>query len=349
MRMAQGRLHDAMSTYERGLEIATGGPIVARGAADMHVGISEVLRQRDDLAGAAQHLQQARDLGEENGLPQNPYRSRVAAAGIRQARGDLTAALELLGEAGRLYFSDFSPEVRPVDALKARVWLNQGRVPEALRWARERGLTAADDLTYVREFEHATLARALVAQGGEDPVRAAIDLTDRLLVAAEAGRRNGSAIDVLIVQALARHASGDLDGAKTALGRAVAIAQPEGYVRIFIDEGSTMVALLKLAAKDRNASSYVRNLLAASTVAGQGETVAAQPFIEALSDRELEVLRLLQSDLDGPDIARELTVSLPTVRTHTSNIYSKLGVTNRRAAVRRAGELGLLSTTSDRA
>ena len=93
----------------------------------------------------------------------------------------------------------------------------------------------------------------------------------------------------------------------------------------------------------------MRNLLAASTVAGQGETVAAQPLIEALSDRELEVLRLLQSDLDGPDIARELTVSLPTVRTHTSNIYSKLGVTNRRAAVRRAGELGLLSTTSDRA
>ena len=99
MRLAQGRLHDAMGTYERGLEIAIRGPIVARGAADMHVGISQILRQRDDLVGATQHLQQARELGDENGLPQNPYRSRVAAAGIRWALGDISGALELLGEA----------------------------------------------------------------------------------------------------------------------------------------------------------------------------------------------------------------------------------------------------------
>ena len=353
MRMAQGRLHDAMGMYERGLEIATRGPIVARGAADMHVGISEILRQRDDLVGATQHLQQARELGDENGLPQNPYRSRVAAAGIRWAHGDVSGALELLGEADRLYFSDFAPDVRPVDAVRARVWLSEGRVPEAQRWAREHGLSAADDLTYVREFEYATLARVLLAQGiadgAEDPIRAAIGLTERLLTAAEAGGRNGSALDILIVQALARHAADDPDGATAALARAIEIAEPEGYVRLFIDEGPSMVALLKLAAKDRNAPGYVRQLLAASTVARPGEGVAAQPLIEPLSERELEVLRLLQSDLDGPSIARELTVSLPTVRTHTSNIYSKLGVTNRRAAVRRAGELGLLSPTSDRA
>jgi LuxR family transcriptional regulator, maltose regulon positive regulatory protein len=353
MRMAQGRLHDAMGMYERGLEIATRGPIVARGAADMHVGISEVLRQRDDLVGGTQHLQQAAELGDENGLPQNPYRSRVAAAGLRWAHGDVSGALDLLGEADRLYFSDFAPDVRPVDAVRARVWLSEGRGPEAQRWAREHGLSAADDLTYVREFEYATLARVLLAQGiadgAEDPVRAAIELTERLLTAAEAGGRNGSALDILIVQALARHAADDPDGATAALARAIEIAEPEGYVRLFIDEGPSMVALLKLAAKDRNAPGYVRQLLAASTVARPGEGVAAQPLIEPLSERELEVLRLLQSDLDGPNIARELTVSLPTVRTHTSNIYSKLGVTNRRAAVRRAGELGLLSPTSDRA
>ena len=205
----------------------------------------------------------------------------------------------------------------------------------------------------MREFEHATLARVLLAQGiadgAEDPIRAAIGLTERLLTAAEAGGRNGSAIDILIVQALARHAADDPDGATAALARAIEIAEPEGYVRLFIDEGPSMVALLKLAAKDRNAPGYVRQLLAASTVARPGEGVAAQPLIEPLSERELEVLRLLQSDLDGPSIARELTVSLPTVRTHTSNIYSKFGVTNRRAAVRRAAELGLLSPTSDRA
>ena len=104
MRMAQGRLHDAMGMYERGLKIATRGPIVARGAADMHVGISEVLRQRDDLVGATQHLRLAAELGDENGLPQNPYRSRVAAAGLRWAQGDLSEALELLGEADRALF-----------------------------------------------------------------------------------------------------------------------------------------------------------------------------------------------------------------------------------------------------
>ncbi len=347
MRIAQGRLHDAMRTYERGLELATRrGPTVLRGAADMHVGISEVLRLRGDLVGATQQLQQAGELGEENGLPQNPYRSRVAAAGIQRALGDLVAALELLDEAGRLYFSDFSPEVRPVDALRARLWLNQGRIPEALGWARERGLSATDDLTYVREFEHATLARVLLAQGihegSSDTIRSAIDLTERLLAAAEAGRRDGSVIDILIAQALARRASDDVAGAKTALDRAVALAEPEGFVRVFVDEGPPMTALLKLAAKDRKASSYVRQLLAASAVSGSGEGLVAEPLIEALSERELDVLRLLQSDLDGPDIAQELTVSLPTVRTHTSNIYSKLGVTNRRAAVRRAGELGLL-------
>ncbi len=347
MRIAQGRLHDAMRIYERGLELATRrGPKMLRGTSDMHVGISDILRQRGDLVGATQQLHRARDLGEDNGLPQNPYRSRVAAAGIQRASGDLDAALELLAEAGRLYFSDFSPEVQPIDALRARVWLSQGRVPEAVGWARERRLSPADDLTYMREFEHATLARVLLAQGirdgSSDIIRSAIDLTERLLAEAEAGRRDGSAIDILIVQALALRASDDLAGARTALDRAMALAEPEGYVRVFVDEGPPMVALLKMAAKDRKATSYVRRLLEASTVSGSGEVLAAEPLIEALSEREMDVLRLLQSDLDGPDIAQELTVSLPTVRTHTSNIYSKLGVTNRRAAVRRAGELGLL-------
>jgi LuxR family maltose regulon positive regulatory protein len=353
IQITQGRLHDAMRTYERGLELAAGGAaVVLRGAADMHVGISEILRERDDLIGATQHLRQARDLGDENGLPQNPYRSRVAAAGIRRAEGAFEAATELLAEAGRLYFSDFSPQVRPVDALEARLWLNQGRLPEALGWAREKGLSAADDLTYVREFEHATVARVLVAQGihegADKTVRAAIDLTEKLLVAADAGRRDGSAIDILIAQALARRAYNDPEGAKTALDRAVAIAEPEGYVRIFIDEGPPMTTLLKAAAKDRHASAYVRRLLAATAVAGPTDAAVAQPLLEPLSERELDVLRLLESDLDGPDIAQTLTVSLPTVRTHTSNIYSKLGVTNRRAAVSRAAELGLLSRSTDR-
>ena len=352
MRIAQGRLHDAMRTYERGLELATGqGALVLRGAADMHVGISEILRQRDDLAGAAQHLHRARDLGEENGLPQNPYRSRVAAAGIRQAEGDLEAALGLLAEAGRLYANDFSPDVRPIDALKARVWIVQGRLSEAMGWARESGLSAADDLIYVREFEHITLARLILAQGAhdrsDDRIGEAIDLLERLLAAADDGGRTGSVIEILVVQALARRARNDAPGAQASLERAVALAEPEGYVRVVADEGQAMAALLRQAAQQRDASSYLRRLLAA-TVTPASRAPVDQRLIESLSERELEVLRLLESDLDGPDIARELTVSLATVRTHTGNIYAKLGVNNRRAAVRRAAELGLLSRARDR-
>ena len=350
--IAQGRLGEAMRTYERGLQLATeqGAPVL-RGAADMHVGISELFRERNDLEAASEHLLTGRELGDENGLPQNPYRSRVAAARIRQAEGDLDGALELLTEAERLYVGDFSPNVRPIAALKARVWIAQGKLSEARGWAQKHGLSATDDLTYVQEFEHISLAAVLLAQGIHDGADHAIveaaDLTERLRGAAEDGGRHGSAIEILVVLALARHARGDLAGAMASLDRAVALAEPEGYVRVFIDEGPRMVALPKLAAKQPKAPKYVRRLLAALATA-EGAAAVAHPLIEPLSERELEVLRLLESDLGGPDIARELVVSLSTVRTHTQNIYAKLGVNSRRAAIRRAAELDLLTRTRDR-
>ncbi|HEY3071869.1 MAG TPA: LuxR C-terminal-related transcriptional regulator [Candidatus Limnocylindrales bacterium] len=351
--IAQGRLGEAMRTYERGLQLATehGAPVL-RGAADMHVGMSELFRERDELEAASEHLLTSRELGDENGLPQNPYRSRVAAARIRQAEGDLDGALELLTEAERLYVGDYSPNVRPIAALKARVWIAQGKLSEARGWAREHGLSAADDLTYVREFEHTSLAAVLLAQGVHDgadhTIADAADLTDRLLAAAEDGGRHGAAIEILVVQALARHARGDLAGAMASLNRAVVLAEAGGYVRVFIDAGPRMAMLLKLAAKRRNPPGYVRRLLAAVVTAEGQQPTGGQPLIEPLSERELEVLRLLHSDLDGPDIARELLVSLSTLRTHTQNIYTKLGVNNRRAAVRRAAELDMLSRNRDR-
>ena len=241
--------------------------------------------------------------------------------------------------------------MRPLAALKARVWIAQGRLAEASEWARERGVTAADELSYIREFEHATLARLLLAQGTRDRpahgIDDALELLERLLAAAEDGGRKGSAIDILVVQALARHAADDVAGALASLHRAVAIAEPEAYVRVVVDEGVPMAALLKLAAKQPKPPSYVRRLLAAAMTA-DGQAPVEQPLIEPLSERELDVLRLLASDLNGPDIARELVVSLSTVRTHTRNIYAKLGVNSRRAAIRRAAELGLLSRTQDR-
>jgi LuxR family maltose regulon positive regulatory protein len=168
-----------------------------------------------------------------------------------------------------------------------------------------------------------------------------------MLTAADGGRRTGSVIDILAVQALTYHAAGDRPAALAALGRSVRLAEPEGYVRIFADEGPPMPDLLKLLARQPDAPGGIGRILAA-VAAADGTTPTDQSLIEPLSERELDVLRLLNGDLDGPDIARELTVSLATVRTHTQNIYAKLGVNSRRAAVRRAAELGLLSRTTAR-
>ncbi len=203
-----------------------------------------------------------------------------------------------------------------------------------------------DELTYEREFEHTTLARLLVAeaaQTGADALREAIDLLDRLLVAAEEGARDGSLLELHVVEALARHAAGDSPAAFAALDAAIRIAEPEGYVRVFLDEGAPMTRLLQSAARRSNASGYLHQLRrGGSTGAGPERGAANRGLVEPLSDRELEVLRLLRSDLDGPGIANELVVSLNTIRTHTKNIYTKLGVGSRRAAVRRAEELHLI-------
>ena len=352
IRSAQGRLGEAMRTYEQALQRASvqGGPVL-RGTADMYVGMSEVHRERGDLPAATQQLLRSQELGEYNGLPQNPYRWRVAMARVRQAEGDLAGALELLNDAERLYMGDFFPDVRPVPALTARVWIAQGSLGAALGWAREQGLSADDDLSYLREFEHITLARMLLArhrdERAEDSLHQATRLLERLLLAAEEGGRTGRVIEILVLQALARQRRGDLPAALGCLERAMTLAEPEGYVRVFADEGPPMASLLKAAAKQGTARNYARRLLAAAGQTGPGNPVG-QALIEPLSERELDVLRLLGTDLDGPAIARELTVSLHTVRTHTKHIYAKLTVTNRRAAIRRARELGLLLRTRNR-
>ena len=191
------------------------GPVL-RGTADMYVGMSEVHRERDDLQAATQHLLRSQELGEHIGLPQNPYRWRVAMARIRQAEGDLAGALELLNEAERLYMGDMFPNVRPVPALKARVWIAQGRLGEALGWAREQGLSIDDDLSYLREFEHITLARMLLAHrmsARSDSLHQATRLLERLLLAAEEGGRTGRVIEILVLQALARQRLGDIPAA----------------------------------------------------------------------------------------------------------------------------------------
>ena len=360
IRIAQGRLREAMRSYERGVQLATaqGHPIL-RGAADMYVGMSELLCEQNDLPAATEYLLRSQELGEHMGLPQNPYRRRVAMARIKQAHGNLDGALALLEEAERQYVGDFFPNVRPVASLVARMWVAQGRLDDALDWAREQGLSAQDELSYLHEFEHITLARVLLARAQRERAGHALgegtQLLARLLEAAQAGERTGRVIEILILHALAHWVQGDIPAALAPLDRALRLAEREGYVRLFVDEGPPMAALLQEALARRILPGYAEKLLAAfPTTEGRGLRAEApkftpsalgpqsSPLVEPLSQRELEVLRLFNTELSGPEIARELVIGLSTVRTYTKSIYTKLNVNSRRAAIKRAAELGLI-------
>ncbi|HET6938824.1 MAG TPA: LuxR C-terminal-related transcriptional regulator, partial [Nocardioides sp.] len=325
LRITQGRLGDAQRTYEDALRLAAAhevdGPL--RGTADMVVGLSMIALERNDLAATAAHLKRVDALGERLGLPQLPYRWRVARARLREAEGDLPGAVALLEEAERVYVGDYSPNVRPVAAQRARVLVAQGRVDEALDWARAQHLAPDDDLAYIREYEHVTLARGLMHQqdASGKAMASAYALLDRLRIAAEEGGRSGTLIEILTLQALAHHAEHgrhDVPGALALLEPALRLAEPEGYVRIFVDEGAPMAALLEALVRRDPSWHYPRRLLGAFERAPAGPV--DQGLVDPLSARELDVLRLLATDLDGPEISRQLYVSLNTVRTHTKNL-----------------------------
>jgi len=355
IRITQGRLREAMNIYERGLDLATKpGASVLRGAADMHVGMSGFYFERNELNAAEQHLLKSKELGELNGLPKNPYRWRVAMAQLQETQGRLDNALDLLDEAENVYVGDFSPNIRPISALKARVWIKQGELEKAFAWSRERKLSIDEEPSYLREFEQITFVRILLSQYQSDykesSLHDAIGYLDRLLKAAEAGGRTGGVIEILILQALAHQMDEDIPAALSALERVLKLAEPEGYIRMFVDEGSSMSVLLCEAANNRITSDYTAELLSAFEAEREGfgeETPlvavpASSSLIEALSQRELDILRLFKTELSGPEIAQELVIALSTVRTHTKSIYSKLNVNSRRAAVKRAIELGLI-------
>jgi LuxR family transcriptional regulator, maltose regulon positive regulatory protein len=342
--VAWGRLGEALHTYQDAIRLADTLDDPPRGIADMYVGMSAIHHARGNLAAARADLQRSKELGEHKGLPQNRYRWRVVMARVHEAEGDLDTALDLLDEADRFYVGDFSPRVRPIPAVMARVRIKQGRLGDVREWARREGVSARDELSYLREYEHVTLARALVAEFRADRSRTALDDADdllhRLLEAAEAGGRHSTVIEILVLQALSRQCRGDTAGALAELDRALVLAEPEGHVRVFVDEGQPMADLLSAAVG--SGAPYAKALLEAL---GEAPTAPHHPapegLVEPLSDREHEVLRLLATDLSGPEIARRLFLSLNTVRTHTKNVYAKLGVNSRRAAVRRAEELGL--------
>ena len=335
MQAGQGHLRAAERTLTAGLDLAEQHDPL-RGTADLHVGLAELHIERNELDAAAAHLRSSLALGERLALPQHAYRWRVVDARLRAAGGDHDGALELLREAEQRYDTDYSPRVRPVTAVTARVRLLAGDLPGAQRWAADCGLTPDDEPSYLHEYEHLTLARVLLASGrAVDAAR----LLERLLGAAEVGGRQGSAIESEILLALAHDAAGETGRALAVLSDALIRAEAERIVRVFLEAGASMPSLLKAAVRHGRAAGQASALLAVGTTPALAP--AAPGLVDELSRRERDVLRLLRSDLTGPEIAAELVVSLNTVRTHTKNIFMKLGVTSRRAAVRRADELRL--------
>ena len=349
--VAQGRLREAERTYLQAIQLTTMNDQVRHVAANLYLGLGLLYHEQGDQKSAAKQLDKSGELGEQ-ALIDWPYRWRLAQARLKEAEGDLQATLDLLDEASRLYVRTSMPDFRPIDALKVRVYLRQGRLSEALSWIHEQNLSPDDELSYLHEFEYLTLVRVLIARYKIDRVDAdlqtALGLLERLLLAAEEGGWNESVIEILILLSLAHQEQGNLSSALASLQRALALAGPEGYVRIFVAEGEPMRSLIeKQASKQEHPlSSYKDKLLATfmQPVAAPKSEIESRKsdVIEPLSEREMEVLKLLRSELSGPEIAGQLIVSLNTLRTHTKNIYHKLGVTNRRAAVRRSEELDLI-------
>jgi LuxR family maltose regulon positive regulatory protein len=351
--LVAGRPSTARRIYQRALQLAEAhGDPVARATADLHVGISEIDREAGDLESARRHLERAAAVGERASMTESRYRWFVAMGRVTDAEGDPQEAITLLDTAEQLYRPAFFPDVRPIAAMKARVWISRGNLSQAAGWAHERGVSATDDAGYLREFDHLTLVRLIVAQYRANPdpgaLEAAARLLDRLHEAAETSGRAGSLLEIRLLQALAHDAQGRRPQALESLARALTQA-PEagGYVRLFLDEGAPMIGLLRDATHHAVTGDHARRLLSHGAAAAGAEAPGsgqrpAPSSAESLSDRELQVLGLLDSELSGPQIARELFVSHNTLRTHTKHIFTKLDVTSRRAAVRRARELGLI-------
>ena len=367
----QGRLQAARASYREAEQIAPepGGVLNLIGSPGYSFGLGDLYREWNQLDAAELHLREGmeRALG---GLTINASYfgpGAIALARLQQASGDPAGAhatLERLAELGRQ--RGFDPLVLAQGrAAQAQLWLAQGELGAAIGWAETSGLRADEQLGFPRELEQLTLARVLIARGRAAPadafVRDALTLLDRLLGAAEAGGRRGSALEIHTLRALALEACGDTAGAQAALGRALALAAPEGYMRLFLDEGGPMHALLGVAARSGANAAYAARLLGAfalepaadggelrgATAQGQGARAAAPPtpvalLIEPLSERELEVLRLVESGHSNQAIADTLIVAVGTVKKHINNIYAKLEVGSRTQALARAHALQLL-------
>ena len=347
--MLQGQLRAALGTCQQAREMGT-----LDGQPTPHTGFADLVEARiryewNELQLAERQVRAGLEQLSQGNIPASFGLGHALLAQIRQALGDPAGAREAMIQAVQHARDGDIPRIaHTAFALQARLWLAQGQIDQAAAWASD--YRQAAPVEYLRAAEDLVLARVLLA-GDDAP--AALSLLDALLAPALSASRLGSAIEIQALRALALAATMGQDQALQAIEWALRTAEPEGYVRLFVDEGGAMARLLRHAARRGIAPTYTGQLLEAFETTGtrspsldlhppSAAPGAAEALIEPLTPRELEVLHLLAEGLTNPEIARQLFVSLPTVKSHTRNIYGKLGVHKRREAVNRARQLGIL-------
>ncbi|HZT98218.1 MAG TPA: LuxR C-terminal-related transcriptional regulator, partial [Ktedonobacteraceae bacterium] len=357
MHVLQGRLREAAATYEEAIQITSGLQVLQALSPSVAYcfGLSDVLREENRLDEAERLLAQGMELIHEKRsvFADDVMLGYLTQARLQHARGEASASLATLDAflhlaESRLFVSQMKATAR---AVRAHIALLQGHLPEAIYWANESGLSLEDtNLPYLYEPAYLVLARVRIAQRREDPAGPflpnTLRLLERLLSDAEAKARVGSALEILILQALALSAKRNQASALTTLQRALTLAQSQGYIRLFVDEGAPMLTLLREIQARGVAPDYVAMLLSAFGPQSQPSTAPSiQPpgqLLEPLTAREREVLHLLSAGASNGEIARRLVLSLGTVKKHVSNICGKLGVQSRTQAIARAQALHLL-------
>jgi LuxR family maltose regulon positive regulatory protein len=347
LEIARGRLREAEDLLLEGQRLAESrpeGPPAVAGI--IHTGMGELLYERGELDEARRLLESGIEHGRKSGEAKILVYGYVNLARVLMARGDAEGARSLIREAGKLM-----PRWPLIWAWQARFWLTQGDVGSAAHWAREYEKTD-DYLSYPRHFERITMARVLLGEGRTDE---ALDALDRLLADARSEGREGHEIELLALRALALDSQGDTQEALRHLERALAFAEPEGFVRLFVDEGAPMAALLaglirepqdggsRASAPDGYAGRLLERFAREAPTSGNGSARRSPaPGLEPLSEREVEVLELVAAGRSNAEIAQELYLSVGTVKAHVHHIFGKLLVRSRSQAVARARELRLL-------